>query len=135
MISLPKVVGVISCGFLLSLGLSQPAQADNAASAADKLRADQSDTRQGGQEAGEKQMHEMGGGQSASGRIIQGEVLLVEGNDCVIKSQNGKEVRLHIDVTTLKARNMEPGERIEAKVDQQNHALSILSVDRRNDKE
>src|SRR5262245_37453002 len=135
MIALRKVVGVMSCGFLLCLGLSKPAQADNAASAADKLKADQSDRRQGGQEAGEKQMYQMEGSQSAAGKISQGEVLSVEGDDCVSKSQDGKEVRLHIDVTTLKARNMEPGERIEAKVDQQNHALSILSVDRRNDKE
>ena len=55
------------------------------------------------------------------------------------KGQDGKEVRLHIDVTTLKARNIEPGERIEAKVNDQNHVLSILSdpavTDRRNDKE
>jgi hypothetical protein len=65
--------------------------------------------------------------------------LRVEGNDCFIKEQDGKEVRLHIDITTLKARNIEPGEQIEAKVDDQNHALSILSaqaiLDRRNDKE
>ena len=61
MISLPKVVGVMSCGFLLCLGLSTAAQADNAASTADRLKADQSDRRQGGQEAGEKQMRGYGG--------------------------------------------------------------------------
>jgi len=139
MVSLPKVVGVVSCGFLLCLGLSQPAQADNAASAADKLKADQSDRRQGGQEAGEKQMHEMETSQSTPNKTIQGEVLRVEGNDCFIKGQDGKEVRLHIDITTLKARNIEPGEHIEAKVNDQNHVLAILSdpavTDRRNDKE
>jgi TusA-related sulfurtransferase len=44
-----------------------------------------------------------------------------------------------MDTTTLKARNIEPGERIEAKVDDQNHVIAILSAsavtDRRNDKE
>ena len=139
MISLRKVVGVMSCGFLLCLGLSQSAQAENAASSADKLKTDQSDRRQGGQEAGEKQMHQMEGGQSAAGKIIQGAVLRVEGNDCIIKGQDGKEVRLHVDITTLKARNIEPGERIEAKVNDQNHVVAILSdpavTDRRNDKE
>ena len=139
MISLRKVVGVMSCGFLLCFGLSQSAQAENAALSADKLKTDQSDRRQGGQEAGEKQMHQMEGGQSAAGKIIQGEVLRVEGNDCIIKGQDGKEVRLHVDITTLKARNIEPGERIEAKVNDQYHVLSILSgpavTDRRNDKE
>ena len=67
------------------------------------------------------------------------EVLRVEGNDCFIKGQDGKEVRLHIDTVTLKARNIEPGERIEAKVDDQHPVIAILSnpavTDRRNDKE
>jgi len=139
MISLPKFVGVLACGFLLCLGLSAAAQADTAASTADRLKTDRSDRRHGGQEAGEKHMKDREGGQSKAGRIIMGEVLRVEGNDCVIKSQDGKEVQLHIDLATMKARNIEPGERIEATVDDQNHALSILSAqavtDRRNDKE
>ena len=48
-------------------------------------------------------------------------------------------MRVHIDLTIMKARNIEPGTYIEAKVNDQNHALSILSAqvvtDRRNDKE
>jgi len=44
-----------------------------------------------------------------------------------------------MDVTTLNARNIEPGDRIEAMVNDQNHVLSIFSggavTDRRNDKE
>jgi hypothetical protein len=43
MVSIPKVVGVLSCGLLLCLGLS-----GNAASAADEMKAGQS-PRQGGQ--------------------------------------------------------------------------------------
>jgi hypothetical protein len=130
MVSILKVVGVVSCGFLLCLGLSTTSQADNAASEADgKLKAEQTDRRQGGQDAGEKQVsEEMKGGDSTDGKTIEGEVLRVEGNDCFIKGQDGKEVRLHIDITTLKARNIEPGERIEAKVNNQNHALSIRSA-------
>ena len=141
MVSIPKAVGVLSCGFLLCLGLSNAAQADNAASSADKLKADQSDRRQGGQEAGEKQMNDMEGGQSKGGKTIKGEVLRVEGDNYFVKGQDGKEVRLHIDETTQKARNIniEPGDQIEAKVNDQNHALSILSdqaiQDRRNAKE
>jgi hypothetical protein len=135
MVSIPKVVGVLSCGFLLCLGLSHAAQADNAASAADEkkadqseMKADQTDRRQGGQEAGEKQMNDMEGGQPNGGKMITGEVLRVEGTNCFVKGQDGKEVRLHIDVTTLKAKNIEPGDRIEAKVNEQNHALSIRSA-------
>jgi uncharacterized protein YdeI (BOF family) len=139
MVSLSKVVGVMSCVFVLCLCLSTAVQADDAAMSADKLKTDQSDRRQGGQEADKKQMREPESDTSTDSKTITGEVLRVEGNDCFIKGQDGKEVRLHIDTTTLKARNIEPGERIEAKVDNQNHVLAILSgpavTDRRNDKE
>jgi hypothetical protein len=139
MITLPKFVSVVGCGFLLCLGLSTAAQADNAASTVDRLKAEQSDRRQGGQEAGEKQKKDMEASESQGAKTIKGEVLRVEGNECFIKGQDGKAVWLYIDLTTLKARNIEPGEQIEAKVNDQNHALSILSAqavsDRRNDKE
>jgi hypothetical protein len=139
MVSILKVVGVLSCGFLLGLGLSNAAQADYAASTADKLKADQSDRRQGGQEAGEKQMNDMEGGQSKGDKTIKGEVMGVEGDNILVKREDGKEVHLHTDQTTQKARNIVPGQDIEAKVNDQNHALSILSAqavtDRRNDKE
>lgn len=127
MVSLPKIIGVVFGGLLLTLGLSTVAQTELF------------DRRQGAQQSGEIQKHEMGGGQSSEGKIIQGEVLRVEGNDYVIKEQNGQEVRLHVDVSTIKARNIEPGERIEAKVNDQNHVLAIVAdsaiTDRRNDKE
>lgn len=113
MVSLPKVIGVVFCGLLLSLGLSTVAQTEII------------DRRQASQGAGETQLHQMAGDQSAAGKTIQGEVLRVEGNDCVIKGQDGKEVRLQIDLTTLKARNIEPGDRIEATVNDQNHVLSF----------
>lgn len=139
MIPIPKFIGVLACGFLLCLGLSTAGQAGNAGSTADKLKADQSDRRPGGQEVGKKPLKDTGGNKSEGGKTITGEVLRVEGNDCYIMEQDGKEVRLHIDLATIKARNLEPGELIEAKVDDQNHALSILSAqaitDRRNDKE
>ena len=163
MVSIPKTIGVVSCGFLLCLGLPYAAQADYAASAADKLKADQAGDRIGGQaglsydqekrerivaqagdriggqEAGEKQMNDMEGGQSEGSKTIKGEVLTVEGDNVVVKGEGGNEVRLHTDETTQKAKNIVPGQDIEAKVNDQNHALSILSAqavtDRRNDKE
>jgi hypothetical protein len=70
MVSIPKIISVMSCGVLLCLGLSSAAQADNAASVQDEMKADQSDRRQGGQEVGEKQMSDG----------IKGEVLRVEGD-------------------------------------------------------
>ena len=141
MVAIPKVVGVLSCGLLLCFGLSAAAQAEDTASPADKLKAAQSDRRQGGQEAGEQQMNDVQGGQSTGGKTIKGEVLRVEGNDYFVKDQDGKEVRLQTDETTQKASNIniEPGDRIEAKVTDQHHALSIFSdqaiQDRRNAKD
>jgi hypothetical protein len=129
MVSIPKVVGVLSCGFLLCLGLSNVAQADNAASAQDEMKADQSDRRQGGQEAGEKQMNDdMTGGQSKDGKMIKGEVLRVEGDNYFVKGQDGKEVRMHIDKTTETIGGFKQGDRIEAKVNDEHHALSIRSA-------
>jgi hypothetical protein len=129
MVSISKVVGVLSCGLLLCLGLSNAAQAGNVASSADEMKADQSDRRQGGQEAGEKQMSdEMKGGPSKGGKTINGEVLRVEGDHYFVKGQDGKEVRLHTDKTTQKTGNIQQGDRIEAKVNDQNHALSIRSA-------
>jgi len=129
MVSIPKVVGVLSCGFLLCIGLSNVAQADNAASAQDEMKADQSDRRQGGQEAGEKQMNDdMTGGQSKDGKMIKGEVLRVEGDNYFVKGQDGKEVRMHIDKTTETIGSFKQGDRIEAKVNEEHHALSIRSA-------
>jgi len=129
MVSISKIVGVMSCGFLLCLGLSNAAQAGNAAPTTDEMKADQSDRRQGGQEAGEKQMSdEMKGGQSEDGKMIKGEVLRVEGDNYFVKGQDGKEVRMHIDKTTEKIGSFKQGDRIEAKVNKKNHALSIRSA-------
>ena len=129
MVSIPKVVGVLSCGFLLCLGLSHVAQAGNAAPTTDEMKIDQSDRRQGGQEAGEKQMsNEMKGDQSKDGKMIKGEVLRVEGDNYFVKGQDGKEVRMHIDKTTETIGSFKQGDRIEAKVNDENHALSIRSA-------
>jgi hypothetical protein len=129
MVSIPKVIGVLSCGFLLCVGLSHAAQEGNAAPTTDEMKADQSDRRQGGQEAGEKQMsNEMKGDQSTDGKMIKGEVLRVEGDNYFVKGQDGKEVRLHTDNTTQKIGSFKQGDPIEAKVNDKNHALSIRSA-------
>ena len=112
MVSIPKIVGVISCGFLLSLGLSHAAQADNVASAADELKAAQ-----------------MEGGHLKGGETIKGEVLRVEYGEYFVKGQDGKEVRLHTDKTTQMMGQIKKGDRIEAKVNEQNHALSIRQTE------
>ena len=87
-VSLSKIVGGMACGCLLYLGLSTAAQADNAAS---ELIAEQTDQKQGGQGAGEKQVSEdKPGGDSTGGKMIKGEVLRVEDNNCFIKGKTAK---------------------------------------------
>lgn len=140
MVVISKVVGLMSCSFLLCLGLSTAAGADNSAPSADEMKADQTDRRQGGQEAGEKQITDkMRDGQSQAGKTIEGEVLRVEGDNWFVKEQDGKEVQLHIDQTTQRYPKTGEGDdmqgmHIEAMVNDQNHALSIRSSDRRNDR-
>ena len=113
MVSIPKVIGLTSCGFLLCLGLS------NAALATDDMKAGQPE-RQGGQAGLKGEQDKLKGG-----HMITGEVLRVEGDNYFVKGQDGKEVRLHTDATTQKTGNIRQGDRIEAEVTDQDHALSI----------
>ena len=68
MVSTPKIIGLVSCGFLLCLGLSNPAQAEDAAPAVEGNKADAPHMRQkdgprvGGQ-----------GSQSDPGLVVEGE--------------------------------------------------------------
>jgi hypothetical protein len=126
MVSLHKAIGVVCGGFLLSLGLSTVAQTELF------------DLRPDYQQPGEKQLRAMESGLSTGGKTIKGKVLRIEGGDCFIMEQDGKEVRLQIDQATLQAKNsIAPGEHIEAMVNEQNQVLSILHdpviTDRLND--
>ena len=84
MVSIPKVVSVLSCGLLLGLGLS---------------------------------LHGI--------HTIKGEVLHVEPSSYFVKQYDGYQVRLHIDETTQMTGRIAQGEHIEAKVNDEHHALSI----------
>jgi hypothetical protein len=118
MATIPKVVGLMSCGVLLCLGLSNAAQARIAASVTDQMTAGQSDQ-------GDKMRDPMKGARSKGGWTIRGEVLRIEGNNYVVKGGNGKEVRLHADKTTKIMEKIRPGDRIEAKMNNQYHAMLI----------
>jgi hypothetical protein len=102
MVAIPKVVGVLLCGFLLCLGLSTAARAAGA--------------------------DETGANRLAQAKTITGELLRVEYGEYLVKGQDGKEVRLHIDKTTQVMGQIGKGDRIEAKVNDQNHALLIRVV-------
>ena len=100
MIAIPKPVGVLLCGFLLSIGLSTPVQA-----------ADQKEM------TVEKRVH-----------IIQGDVMRVEYGTYFVKQRDGKEVGLETDKATQMMGQIKKGDRIVATVNELNHALSIQAI-------
>ena len=98
-------IGMAACAFVLCLGLV------DAVSAVDDMRPDQSERKDGG---------------SGETHIIQADVLRIEGENYFVKGLDGKEMRLRADKTTMKTEQIKVGDRVEAKIDAYNHALSLL---------
>src|SRR5947208_16956221 len=119
MVEIPKVVRVLSCGFLLLVGLCTMAQADTMPGA-DAGKTSQSQRTGGQGDPKELSIRQQGA------HIIQGDVLRVEGETYFIRELGGKELSLRADATTVKAEKIQVGGRIEAKVDEHNHAQSRL---------
>jgi hypothetical protein len=127
--SISKIVGVASCGFLLCLGLSNAAQAEHAAAPSDLMKTDSVTDRQGFQSDDDKQKNvEMGNDSAKGAKTITGELFRIEDGNYFVKVKAGKEVRLHTDKTTKMTGEIKKGDRIEAQVNNQNHALSIRSA-------
>jgi hypothetical protein len=61
-------------------------------------------------------------------KVIKGDLVRIDYGDYIVKEQDGKEVIVHIDRKTQMMGQITKGDRIEAKVDDQNHALSIRSL-------
>ncbi len=101
MYSLIKVVSVM-CGVLLCLGLSQAAYAGKA--------------------------DEEGANRLAQAKVIRGDLVRIDYGDYLIKEKDGQEVRLHISNKTQIMGQLKKGDRVEAKVDDQNNALTIRSL-------
>jgi hypothetical protein len=83
MVSIRKVVGVLSCGFVLCLGLAYAVQAENVPA-------------------------------QAATKMITGELFRIE-----------EEVRFHTDKTTQMIGQIKKGDSIEAKVNDQDHAVLV----------
>ena len=131
MVSITKVVGVLSCGFLLSLGLSNAAQAEHPPAPSDVMKTDSVTDRQGFQSDDDKQKNvddKKGSNSAKDAKTIKGELSRVEDGNYFVKVKDGKEVRLHTDKTTQMTGEIKKGDRIEAKVNKENHALSIRSA-------
>jgi hypothetical protein len=115
MVSIPKIIGAISCGIVLSLGLTSVTQAFGPNPCA---------MRKGGLPnlllcSEEKQQ---------GIRTIKGEVLRVDGPNLLVERFNGKEVRLHFDPTVKNGSKIDPGDRIEAKLADVNYEKQVLSI-------
>lgn len=99
MYSITKVVSVLSCGVLLCLGLSQAAFAGLA--------------------------DEAGASRLAQAKVIKGDLVRIDYGDYVVKDKDGQEVRVHMTNKTQTMGQLKKGDRVEAKVDDQNNALLI----------
>ena len=125
MVSIPKMVGVISCGFLLCLGLSNATQAEEKPPAAERMKPDPSADRKGSLPGLVKSDEETLQGINT----VKGEVLRVEGGNYIVHRYDGKEVSLHTDETTQMTGNIRTGDRIEARVNAERHVLSIRQAE------
>ena len=94
MVSIHKVVGVLSCGFVLCLGLAYAVQAENVPT-------------------------------QAATKMITGELFRIEEGNYFVKGKDGKEVRFHTDKTTQMIGQIKKGDSVEAKVNDQDHALLV----------
>jgi hypothetical protein len=105
-------------------------QAEHAPSPSDVMKTNRVDDRQGFQADDDKQANEKMQSSSAEGsKIIKGELFRVESGNYFVKVKDGKEIRLHTDKTTEMSGEVKKGDRIEAKVNDQNHALSIRKAE------
>jgi cold shock CspA family protein len=100
MVSILKVTGVLSCGVLLCLGLSQAAHA----------------------------VEGEGANRLAQAKVINGNLVRIDYGDYIVKAKDGQEVHVHMTKKTQMMGQLAKGDRVEVKVDDQNNALSIRSL-------
>ena len=100
MVSILKVTGVLSCGVLLCLGLSQAAHA----------------------------IEGEGANRLAQAKVINGDLVRIDYGDYIVKEKDGQEVHVHMTKKTQIMGQLAKGDRVEVKIDEQNNALSIRSL-------
>jgi hypothetical protein len=126
MVSIPKIIGVMSCSVVLCLGLS------NVTGAAEESRLST-----GVEEMGsctdknvEREIGVMNCREALALGIdtIKGEVLRVDGNSYLIQGFDGKEVRYNVDSDTQMRGPIGRGDTIEMKVREVNNEKRVLSL-------
>lgn len=132
MMSMPKVIEVMLCSFMLYLSL---ASATYVAASAPKpgtpsdavVRVKQADPC-GETPSAQPNFMKCDGETQQGIRTITGQVLHIKGANLLVKQSDGEEVILHIDLSTQMGVRIGPGSRIEAKVNEvegEKYALSI----------
>ena len=128
--NIPKIVGIICCGFLFSVTLYASAMAEHSPSPSDNMKSDSLTQGKTFQSDDDRQRNLKIKRSSAKGeRTIRGELFLVEDGHYFVKEKDGEEVRLHTDKTTKMIGTVMKNDYVEAKVNNKNHALSIRSID------
>jgi len=117
-ISMLKVIGVLSCGCWLGLGFCTAMQAAEMPSTPERMKPGLS-----GHRESDRLKPDQDTGQGIE--TIKGEVLRIKGQHFYVRQSDGKEMHLHTKPTTQMKRELKKGDRIEVRVDDQNHALSI----------
>lgn len=117
-----KIVGLVSCGFVLCLSLPNSAQAIN--NFAEELNEVKTEQHAGGQSnLAEKDEATLKGSPT-----IYGEILQVKHDKYLVRKYDGDVVRVHIDNNTQLNERLIQGDRIVAKVDDQRHVLLIERI-------
>ncbi|OQW37324.1 MAG: hypothetical protein A4E19_14290 [Nitrospira sp. SG-bin1] len=128
---IPTILGVALCGAVLFLGLSSYVQAEHAPSPSDTMKTDSLTNTQkyGFQSDDDKQRHIKEDSAEAGGaKTIRGELFRIDDAEYFVKTKEGGEVRLHTDKTTDMKGTIKKGDQVEAKINEQNHALSIRAI-------
>lgn len=129
MVSIPKVVGVLSCSVVLCLSLSNATQAADDALGADTMKSDPCADRV--EIIGQSEPMNCDRDAREGTDTIKGEVLRIQGDNYVVQRFTGQEVRLHTDANTQIAEGLRQGDRIEARVNDvrdMNDNKRVLSI-------
>jgi hypothetical protein len=120
MVAILKIMGLSSCSFLLFLSLSNDTQADEYRNF-DPCA-----------EIPGSQLNPVKCGTKTQQGIhtITGEILHLNGANLLVKKTDGEEVLLRIDLSTQGGRQMSPGNRIEAKVNEVEGEKHVLSINK-----
>ncbi|GJL64765.1 MAG: hypothetical protein NPIRA04_34190 [Nitrospirales bacterium] len=84
---------------------------------------------QGATATGSQSQSPESGMSEGQGKTVEGELVAIDGEFYVVKSQEGTEERLHVSPTTQKSEELKQGDMITAQVTDQGHALSIQAAE------